>query len=79
MLALDRQTSSDETNGYNIETIDYRDIFGNLMFSEPMIFKRLHAVGEIMIHHGIDYIVKRVAVADTVQHVNLATEPNPSQ
>ncbi len=36
-----------------------------------MTFKRLHSVGEILVWDYKNYIVRRVAVVDRVQHVNL--------
>ena len=56
---------------YNIDKIHYRDIYGDLLWEEPMIHERLHAVGEKFIYFSIEYIVRRVAVADNIQHVNV--------
>jgi hypothetical protein len=56
---------------YNVTHTHYRDIYGNLLWHEPMTFKRLHAVGEEIVEDFKLYIVRRVAVATTVQHVNL--------
>lgn len=36
-----------------------------------MIFSRLHAIDEELVEDHKTYIVKRVAVADNVQHVNV--------
>ena len=58
-------------NQYRIDTIHYRDIYGSLLFQTPMIFKRLHGVGEEMVENHIHYIIRRVAVVDNIQHVNL--------
>jgi len=57
--------------GYQIEKIHYRNIYGKLLWENPMIFKRLHAVGELFIENSVEYIVRRVAVADNIQHVNI--------
>jgi len=56
---------------YKIDEIHYRDIFGRLLWKEPMIFKRLHAVDEEIVEKGKPYVVKRVAVVDNIQHVNI--------
>jgi hypothetical protein len=57
--------------GYHIAEIHYRDIYGNLLWKDPMIFSRLHAVGEDFVNDYVKYVVRRVAVADDVQHVNV--------
>ena len=56
---------------YNITEIYYRDIHGKLLWKTKMTFKRLHSVGESLVWGYKNYIVRRVAVADNVQHVNL--------
>jgi len=56
---------------YNIDTIHYRNIFGHFLFQTPMVFKRLHGVGEEICEKGVWYLIRRVAVADNIQHVNL--------
>lgn len=56
---------------YKIDEIHYRNIFGQLLWKEKMIFSRLHGIGEELIADCKTYIVKRVAVADNVQHVNI--------
>ena len=61
---------------YNVDTIHYRDIYGNLLFQAPMIFKRLHGVGEEIAEKGIWYVVKRVCVVDNIQHVNIVEIPS---
>ena len=57
---------------YHIDKIDYRDIYGNLLWSEDMVFRRLYAVGQDFISDSKRYVVKRVAIADNVQIVNCA-------
>ncbi len=64
-------TEKEIKNEYHIERIDYRDIYGNLLWSEKMIFKCLYAIGQTFIYDHVEYIVKRVAVADDTQHVNI--------
>ncbi len=59
---------------YNISEIHYRDVYGRLLWKTDMIFRTLHAVGETLVWDNKSYIVERVAVADTVQHVNLDRE-----
>lgn len=56
---------------YKITEIHYRDIYGNLLWKEKMIFSHLHAVGETIVENYILYRVRRVAVADDIQHVNI--------
>ena len=56
---------------YKIDEIHYRNIFGQLLWREKMIFSRLHAIDEELVEDHKTYIVKRVAVADNVQHVNV--------
>lgn len=59
--------------------IHYRDLRGNLLWQEDMIFRRLYAVGQDLVHNSRNYRVHRVALADGVQHVNiqLADQPVP--
>jgi len=59
------------TPSYNIKEIHFRDIYGKLMWKEAMIFKRLFGVGDGLVEDSVEYIVKRVAVADDIQHVNI--------
>lgn len=58
-------------SGYKVGKIHYRDVYGKLLWEEPMIFSRLHAVNEQFIEDSISYAVRRVAVADNIQHVNI--------
>jgi len=56
---------------YKIDTIHYRDIYGKLLWSEPMIYKNLFESGEELINKSSSYVVKRVAIAENIQHVNI--------
>lgn len=56
---------------YNVRVIHYRDMYGEFLWKEPMIFKRLFAVGNSLVEDSVEYIVKRVAIADDIQHVNI--------
>lgn len=56
---------------YNIDLIQYRTQHGALIAEEPMIFKRLHGIGEIIFLNYIGYEVVGVAIADNIQHVNM--------
>lgn len=56
---------------YKIDTVHYRDEFGNLIFEESMIFSKLFAIGDEIIQDKIAYKVTRVAVVDNIQHVNM--------
>lgn len=59
----------------DVKQCDYRDMAGKLLWSEPMRFSRLDGIGDTLIHESVEYRVKRVAVADHVQHVNLFRTP----
>ena len=60
-----------EINKYRVEKTVYTDLYGNLIFEEPTIFRRLHAVGETFTENFIRYEVKRVAVFGVTQIVNI--------
>ena len=56
---------------YRIDEIHYRDIYGNLLWKEPMIYRRLFAAGQDFVANRVFYIIKRVSVVDRVQHLNI--------
>ena len=56
---------------YNITKVHFRDIYGALLWSEPMRFRRLYSVGGELVVNYVGYTVRRVAVADNIQHVNI--------
>jgi len=56
---------------YKVDKIHYRNIYGKLLWTEKMIFKRLYAVNQSFITNSKEFIVKRVAVANNIQHVNI--------
>ena len=56
---------------YKVGTTQYMDIYGNMLWSEPMTFKRLWLVGQTFIENYIKYKVVRVAVSGKVQIVNV--------
>ena len=58
-----------------ITEIHYRSVVGTLLWTESMIYKRLWSVGEDFVANHIIYLVKRVSLADGIQHVNV--EPIP--
>lgn len=58
-----------------ITEINYRNVVGTLLWTEPMIYKRLWKVGQDFVENHITYLVKRVSLADGIQHVNI--EPIP--
>jgi len=68
-----------EHGHYNITDIHYRDMYGNLLWQEKMMFNRLFALDQDIFQDGVHYVVKRVAVADNVQHVNLWTVETSSK
>jgi protein gp37 len=41
------------------------------VWNPVVCFKRLHGVDEKIVDEYVHYIVKRVAIADNIQHVNL--------
>lgn len=54
-----------------IEGIHYRDMSGELLWQTPMNLSRLWALGDDLIADGKKWIVRRVALADTIQHINV--------
>lgn len=60
-----------QQNAYHLTDIHYRDKFGALLWTAPMIFKRLHRKNEVFLHDYKPYKVLRVAVADNIVHVNI--------
>lgn len=56
---------------YKVETTQYMDAYGNILWSEPMVFKRLWLVGQTFIENYIKYKVIRVAIAGKFQFVNV--------
>ena len=56
---------------YKIDKIHYRDLYGNFLWSERMIFKRLYSVGQTFRANGKDWLVKRIAVVNKIQHLNI--------
>jgi hypothetical protein len=56
---------------YHITRTHYRDMYGNFLWSEIFIWKRLNAIGQDVVEKGVYYIVKRVAVVNNIEHVNL--------
>jgi len=66
-----KNEKGDDYEKYHIKQVQYRDIYGNLLWETPMILRSLHGVGELLIQDSKPYVVARVAVADEVQHVNL--------
>lgn len=58
-----------------VVTNHFRNARGDLLWIDPLVMARLHAPGETVVHNSIRYIVKRVALAAGVQHVNVEPEP----
>ena len=54
-----------------VKQSSYYDMDGNLLWSEPMYMARLDGRGDLLDHDNIRYEVGRVAVAGSVQIVNL--------
>ncbi len=58
-------------NRLHITEIHFRDIYGKLLWKEPMILSRLFAIGDEIVENRQDYVVRRIAVASTIEHVNI--------
>ena len=54
-----------------IKETHYRDMSGVLLWKAPMDLERLWAVGDDLTEGGERWIVQRIAVVDTTQHVNV--------
>jgi hypothetical protein len=63
--------SGEQSSRYRVAKIHYRDLYGALLWEEPMVFRRLYATGDVIVHDGGTYIVRRVALADDIQHINM--------
>jgi hypothetical protein len=59
---------------YNITKIQYRNIYGKLLWEEPMDLQNLWRINDELCHNSIWFTVERVAVVDDIQQVNLDTE-----
>ena len=58
---------------YNIDTTHFRDMYGHLLWVSPLENEfRLYRVGDTFVLDEKHFRVERVAVADSVQHVNLS-------
>lgn len=55
----------------DVHQSDYKDLDGNLLWSEPMRLSRLDAPGDILIVNYVTYRVRKVVVTGNVQHVDL--------
>jgi hypothetical protein len=54
-----------------MDAIHFRDAAGELLWCSPASFPRLLRVGEKVCREDVVYVVRRVSLADGVQHVNL--------
>ena len=59
------------TTRYKVESTQYTDVYGNILWAEPMMFNRLWKVNQTFIYDFIEYRVVRVAVVDKTQVVNV--------
>ena len=58
---------------YDITTVHFRDLYGRLLWVEPMKHEfRLYQAGETILGVDGDYLVERVALAENTQHVNVS-------
>ena len=62
--------------GITLDTIIYSDLDGHEIFREPMIFKRLWAVGQDLIHEGKTYYVTEMETKENIQRVTI-TDSRP--
>lgn len=61
-----------EGSGYNITHTHYRDIYGRLLWVEPLQEEyRLFQPKETFFWDDIQYCVERIAVVENTQHVNV--------
>jgi hypothetical protein len=54
-----------------MDAIHFRDAAGELLWCSPASFPRLLRIGEKVCRQEVVYVVRRVSLADGVQHVNL--------
>lgn len=59
------------TTNYDVKITQYSDVYGNTLWTEPMMFIRLWKVNQTFIYDFIEYRVVRVAVIDKTQIVNV--------
>lgn len=56
---------------YDVEKTSYRDMHGDFLWEQPMNLSRMWGVGDIFAYDSKSYIVRRVALVDKVQYVNI--------
>ena len=57
---------------YDITTTHFRDMYGRFLWAEPLKDEhRLYRIGEMFAWDGRRYEVRRVALEENTQHVNL--------
>jgi hypothetical protein len=56
---------------YSIKEVHYRDMYGRLIWKDNIVFRSLWGVGNELVYEYKQYIVRRVAVVDEIQHVNI--------
>ncbi len=54
-----------------VKTVDFRDMSGRLLWTEPMMLSGLYKPPQTIVAECICYVVERVALADSIQHVNV--------
>ena len=61
---------------YDIRETHFRDIYGKFLWSEPPKTNfRMNQVGESFYREGEQFRVARVAIAESIEHVNLEHHP----
>ena len=61
-----------EIKKYHVKKTVYTDIYGDVIFEEStMIFRRLHAIDETFTENFVRYKVRRVALYNDMQIVNV--------
>ena len=59
--------------GYNVKNTHFRDIYGAFLFAEPITEEhRLYRIGEKFVSRNTHFLVKRVALVDDIQVVNIS-------
>lgn len=54
-----------------INEVHYCDPDGNLIWKDNIVFRRIWGVGNTLIHDSKSYIVRRVAIANSIEYVNV--------
>lgn len=69
-----RNDKGDLYSKYNIEFTKYTNVYGESLWEEPFYFGRLHGAGDSFISGGIYFEIRRVAILDNTEIINLETK-----